>query len=125
MGDAFLVRVVECGANLHRVLQCLIDRQGSLEGRPLDVLHHQVVGTNIVQRTDVRMIQRANGFSFTLESLAELRGGNLDRDITTDAGIARFPHLSHSTLADGREDFVRAEFVAGLERHLFVRAKFS
>ena len=71
------------------------------------------------------MIERRNGLRLALEAFAELRCGDFDRNITTDAGIARFPHLSHSTLADGREDFVRAEFVAGLERHLFVRAKFS
>jgi hypothetical protein len=27
-------------------------------------------------------------------------------------------HLAHPALADGRDDFIRAEFVAGLERHL-------
>jgi len=53
------------------------------------------------------MIQRTDGFGFTLESLAELRGGNLDRDITTDAGIillvrAKFsPSESRFCLNDG------------------------
>jgi hypothetical protein len=47
-----------------------------------------------------------------------------ERDVTTDAGITRLPHLAHAALADGRDDFIRAEFVAWLERHLGVRAKF-
>jgi hypothetical protein len=64
------------------------------------------------------MIQCAYGFRFPLESLAELRRGNLDRDVTTDAGIARLPDLSHPAFADGRDDFIRTEFIAGLERHL-------
>ena len=34
-------------------------------------------------------------------------------------------HLAHATRADGREDFVGAEFVAGLERHMTREVQFS
>ena len=114
MGDALFVRGVECIANLRGVLQGLIEGQGPLERSALDILHDQVIGTNIVQRTDVGMIQRANGASFALESLAELRG--LETLIATSRPtrvIARLPHLAHSARADGREDFVGTEFFAG------------
>jgi hypothetical protein len=32
-------------------------------------------------------------------------------------GVGGLPHLAHAALADGGEDFVRAEFVTCRERH--------
>jgi len=48
------------------------------ERRALDVLHHQIVEADVVQRADVRMIQRGDGAGFPLEALAELLGADLD-----------------------------------------------
>ena len=118
MSDAFLVRGVERIANLRGVLQRLIDRQRPLERRALDVLHHQVIRADIVERTNVGMIQRRDGVGFALETLAELGVGNFDRDVAIQARVVRLVHFSHSALADGRKDFIGAEFVAGGERHM-------
>ena len=118
MGDALLVRGVERIANLHGVLQCLIERQRPLQRSALDVLHHQVIRPDIVQRDKFGMIQRRHGASFALESFAELGLGNLDRDDAIQARVARLPHLAHATRADRRKNLVRAEFVAGRERHM-------
>jgi hypothetical protein len=41
------------------------------------------------------------------------------------AGIVRAIHFAHSSLADQRKDFVRAEFIAGRKRHLGDAANFS
>ncbi len=72
MSDAFLVRGIERGANLRGILQCLIDRQRPLESRALDVLHYKVIGTDIVERTNVGMVQRSDSACFALEALREL-----------------------------------------------------
>ena len=118
MGDALLVRGVERVANLHRVLQRLIDRQRPLERRALDVLHHQVIRPDIVKLADVRMIQRRDGAGFALETLAELGLGNLDGDDAIKARVAGLIHFAHPAGAERGKDFVRAEFVAGRERHV-------
>ena len=72
MRDALLVRGIERIANLHRILQRLIDRQRPLERRAFDVLHHQIIRADIVELADVGMIQRRNRLRFALESFAEL-----------------------------------------------------
>ena len=59
------------------------------------------------------MVQRSNGSGLPLEALRELLFGDLDRDDPVQACIARFVNLAHATGADRREDFVRAEFIAG------------
>jgi hypothetical protein len=64
--------------DLRPVLQHLLQRQRPLlqtfrKCLPLHTLHHQIldpiVGSNIVQSTNVRMIQLGNGFRFSLKSL--------------------------------------------------------
>jgi len=64
------------------------------------------------------MIQRGDGSGFAPKSITELFGRSLDCDDAVEAGVASLPHFAHPTGADGREDFVGAEFVAWLERHL-------
>src|SRR5260370_36625699 len=73
----------------------------------------------------MRMIQRSNRAGFLLEACRMLPLQSLDGDDAVQPRITRLPHLAHAALADGRDDFIRAEFVAWLERHLGVRAKFS
>jgi hypothetical protein len=53
------------------------------------------------------MIQRGDGLGFTFESFAELRGGDLNRDIPIQPGIMRAVHFPHPALANQREDLVR------------------
>ena len=60
------------------------------------------------------MIQRRHGARFPLEPFAELGIGNLDGDVAAQTRIMRLVHLAHPA----RAHFVRAEFVAWLERHL-------
>jgi hypothetical protein len=76
---------IEGIANLCTVLQCLIDRQRPLEQRALDVLHHEVVGTDIMERTDVWMIQCRNCLRLALESFTELGGGDFNRNVALQA----------------------------------------
>ena len=66
---------------------------------------------------DVGVVERGDRAGFAGEALGELRVGNFDRDIAIQPGIMRAIHLAHAALADGRKDFVGAEFVADRKRH--------
>ena len=71
------------------------------------------------------MIERGHGADFAVEALVETLGGDFDGDIATGARVVRTVHFPHPALANERKDFVRAEFVAGLERHVNESAKFN
>ena len=91
--------------------------QRTFERSAFDELHHQVDYTrqspDIVNLADIGMIQRRNGLRLTLEAFAELSGGDFDRNVALQTRVAGSVHLSHATGADGRQDFVGAEFVTG------------
>ena len=55
-----------CIASAHRVL----GRQRAAQRRAVDVLHHQVVRADVVQRADVRMVQRGDRARLLLETIA-------------------------------------------------------
>ena len=68
-------------SNLDGVLQRLLNCQRAFgepgrQGLSLQVLHHQevdaVLVADIVQRTNVRMIQRSNGSGFALEAFTKI-----------------------------------------------------
>jgi hypothetical protein len=117
VGDALAVRRVQSVEDLAGQSKGLIQRHGSFQRLTVDVLHDEIVRTHVIERADVGMIQRGDGFGFPLEALREMRGGNLDRDFAIQPRIACPIHLAHSTSADGRKYFVRSEFVADRERH--------
>jgi hypothetical protein len=50
---------------------------------------------------------------------------NLDRNLAAELGVFGSIHLSHSARTDRSKYFVRTEFFAGRDRHLFVRAKLA
>ena len=118
MRNPLLVRVVERGANLHRIFQGLIERQRAFKRRALDVLHRQIIRPDIMERADIGMIQRADGFGFSLKALAEFLLGEFHRDDAVEAGVAGLPDLAHTSAAYGLNEQVWSELVAWLKRHL-------
>src|SRR5262249_36396303 len=54
----FAVSFFKRGGNLNGQLHGALRRHGSAERRALDIFHNEVVGTNIVERADIRMIHR-------------------------------------------------------------------
>ena len=92
-------------------------RNGAGQRRPVDVLHHEIIGADVVQGTDVRMIQRGDGMSFPLEALAELLGADFDRYSAVKPRVPRLVDFTHATGANGCEDLVRAESGAYGEEH--------
>ena len=79
--------------------------------------------SNILKRTDVRMVQLGNGLGLARETLFPLTalGGMLRKDLDGDravkAGISRFVDLTHAARTDRRDDFVMAETFACFESH--------
>ena len=65
------MRGVKRVQDLPGIEQSLIERQRALDRLALDALHDQVVGTHVVERADIRMIQRGDGLHFALEAFAE------------------------------------------------------
>ena len=76
MDDSFLVRRLEGVGDLQRDVQRLVERNRAVaqsfgQRRPLDQFHHEEIGADIVERADVRMIQRGNGSRFPLEPIGK------------------------------------------------------
>jgi hypothetical protein len=88
----------------------------SFWGLALDLLHHEVVGTDFVNLADVGMVQRRDGLGFAFVSFIELRGGDFDCHISIQARVARAIHLADAARSDGRKNFAWTESVAGGER---------
>ncbi len=96
-----------------------------------EVLHDQVgsavVLADVVEVTDVRMVEGGDGAGFAFEAGGEFGvgrevcGKNLDGDDAIEASVAGAVNLSHSASAEGGLNFVWTEFGAGGERHV-VRA---
>ena len=56
MGDSLAVRGFERAGQLDRILQRLIERQRTFDLRTFDVFHDQVVGADVVESANVRMV---------------------------------------------------------------------
>src|SRR6476661_6566811 len=67
---------------------------------------------------DVGMVQRGDSAGFALEALAEALGGDFDGDLAAQARVAGAVNLAHPALADARQDFIGAEFVADRTPHM-------
>src|ERR1700686_5025801 len=100
MRDALTVRGVERIADLRGAFQSLIQREGSFKRLTFDVLHHQVIWSDVVKLADVRVIQRRHGASLAVESFTELALSNLKRDDAIQPRVAGFVHLSHAARSD-------------------------
>jgi hypothetical protein len=115
-------------ANLYAALQRLLQgqralRQAGIQTLALDKFHHEIVSAilvaNIMQHTNMGMVQRGNGAGFALETLLGLRvrgkmcGQDFDGDGAVEPGIARPIHFAHAAGAQRRLNFIRAEFGAG------------
>lgn len=71
-----------------------------------------------------RRIQRSQHLGFPFKSghilgiAGQRRGQDLDSDVAIELAVAGAVDLTHAASAEGRDDFVGSEFVAGRERHL-------
>ena len=92
-----------------------------------EALHDEIVGAilmaNVIEHTDVRMIEAGDGFGFPFEALLvngiirNLRGKNLDRDGAVEARIARAKDFAHAARTQRGDNFIRTELVSCGEAH--------
>ncbi len=145
MDDPTAVGAAERIGDLHSAVERLVERQRpsaqSFRQRlSLEELHdeevHAVVRSDVVQRADVRMIERGGRPRLVLEAPATLgvRGEpgrqDLDRDGAAKTRVARLVDFAHAAAAGRRDEFVRSEPRAGgkhapLGRDAVARGRFE
>ena len=128
MDDAFFVRCVERVSHFDAQLQQQIHRQRlapdtMLERLPLEMLHHNEVPAillpDLVNRADVRVIQRRRGACFPLKSLQRIwiarqfLGQELQGDVAAEARVLSLVDDSHSAATEFLDDFVVGNDLAG------------
>ena len=115
MDDVFLVRGLRSIANLLRILQRFIEGKRAFERRSLDVLHHQIVRTDIVEVAYVRVIQCCHGACLALETFAEAGVRRLDGDAAPQPRVVCPVDFAHAALADEAFNLVRTQAGAGFQ----------
>ena len=129
MDDARFVRGVEGIGELPRDVQRLRDRERprgepSGQGVALDELEHQrrllAVLDHVIDRRDVRMVERGQRTRLALESRNGIGVGrnprrhDLDRHVASEAHITRPVDFPHAAGSEQRDDLVAADPRAGL-----------
>jgi hypothetical protein len=92
------------------------DTQRTAQRSSVDVLEHEIVGTDVVDLADVRMVQRRDRPRFLLEPI-EVADQPLDRDGPPQSRVACPPHLAHTARADTRFEQIRATLIARCPVH--------
>ncbi len=116
MDDPFTVGSLQRAGDLRSQLEHLLDRQRLaihvlLERPAFEQLHDQelppLVFSHVVNRADVRIVQRGCGVCFALEALlrtgfsGETRGQNLDRDVSIETRVSGTVNFAHPAGANG------------------------
>jgi hypothetical protein len=120
LGD--LARDLDGLVGVHRAAAKAVRERLALEELG-DRVGHGPVGARVVDRQDRRVVQRRDGSRLALEAAEAVLvvGGRveeeLQRDFAPQAVVAGAIHLAHPALAEGRQDLVRPELLAGGERH--------
>ncbi len=130
MDDAGFVRGVEGIGELPRDVQRLRDRERpggepSGQGVALDELEHQrrllAVLDHVIDRRDVRVVERCQGTRLALESRDGIGVGRnprrheLDRHVAPEAHITRPVDFPHAAGSEQRDNLVAADPRAGLQ----------
>ena len=66
---------------------------GTLQHSALDMLQQDVVRADVVEVTEIGMVQRRYGARFPRKPFRVLFFGNLDRDIAPQPRVPRLPHF--------------------------------
>ena len=128
MRDARSMGSREAVGNLRGNVETLAQRQPrSTERFTVDQLgdqEHRTVGggANIVEREDVRVIERGDDFCLALDALASRRilcfidRQQLEGDFASEPRIARAIHLPHASRTNRTEDFIGTNVGANGDR---------
>ena len=105
MNDALGVRLDQRRHDLRGIQQRRFHRERSAfqpcrQRFALHQFHHQVVRPNVVERADVRVVQRGNRARLALETGAELLVSDLDGDGAAQSRVDRPKDLAHAAFAE-------------------------
>jgi Berberine and berberine like len=123
MENAALVSRLQRIGNLQSHTSGDVGRHWSLWRRAVHVLKYEVVGANVVDLTNVWMVQRGNRASFLVKPVQAIRvvgkrpRQHLDGDVASEPGVARPVHFAHAAGADLGGDLIRAEASACCQGH--------
>ncbi len=114
MNDAFRVGGRQGGGYLRAILKDDIDGQRPfLQARrqcfAFKKLHHQKIGAYVVQRADVRVIERRNSARLAFKTIPESQVQNFDRHAAVQASVASAKDFSHTAGAERAFDFIRSQ----------------
>ncbi len=124
MDDAAVVRGRQAAGDLHRVLDGLPDGQRAgakavAERLAFEQLRDNerraVLGADVMDREDVRVVERRGGLGFLRESPEPIRirgevvRKHLDRHFTPERRVARAIDLAHPARTERREDLAASE----------------
>src|SRR5262249_35427223 len=116
MDDSFLMRRRQGIRDLIRIIQNGVNRQRTFRTLAFDKFHHEIIWTDIVERTDIRMIQRGYYAHLASESFAESLARDFNRYIAASARIVRSIDSAHASSRKKRENSVRAEALSRFQR---------
>ena len=110
------MRGVQGVGDLHRQKDGLVRIQRAREPASFEVFHDEVALADVVQRADMRMIQRGNRAGLVVERRVVFVQP-LDRDRSSQARVLRLPDLAHAAGADRRDQRVRTNARTRFPRH--------
>src|SRR5215831_7871106 len=116
MCDSLPVRSIQRIEDLSRVFHRLYYRQWTSQRVALDELHHQIIGTDVVEMADVWMVQRRYYPRFLRESLAEAHSAHLDCDLAREPRVSGPVDLAHAACGDERFNAVGTKELSRLQR---------
>ena len=117
MQDAAIVRRLDRARNLNREANGVFRRDRSEQCLALDKLEHEIPVANIVNLTDVRVVERCNRARFLLKAMLMRGLDRLERDDAIEPRVERLPDRSHAAGTERREDFVGADSGSNREDH--------
>ena len=108
MYDPLAMRRLQGIRHLDGQTQRLRHRHRTMQGPAVHIFHHQVVRPYVVERANVRMVQRGDGAGFTLEPGVEPRLGDFDGDHAVEARVHGLVDRAHPARADDAHDPIGA-----------------
>jgi len=97
MNNASAVSRFKRFENLLRVSERLREGERTAKGYALDILHHQVIGPDIVESRDVWVVEGRSCTGLVVHSMAELFFRSFYGDNSIKPGVTGFEYLAHTT----------------------------
>src|SRR5215467_2464672 len=102
MQNASRMSLFDSFSDLDRKTHGLIRNLWSGQGYAVDILHYQVVRSDIVNVAYVGMVERSDRPCLVLKTRARPACPPFDRDRAPQPSVTSLPHFAHTARADAR-----------------------